>query len=334
MYQTFEGDVIIMKLARFVKELKSANISKFALSFGTVKVSTTTPMAVAFNKNLTSSLIATFFVGKTQLVYTQGVAMDYVGSVDQVYQQQSLNRVDYLDNLTLSGFSDFINGSFDLVFLQNQLEEQGITEVEHCVQIIQNLANFMEKKVNAYQQPMHTFLSHSFDDSLLEQADVSQLLVKDAGSKLIDKVVEMQMSEIGRAIAQAEYRVDALKVDAESNLYRFVSGHVYAYINVQDLKLTAIYQLIRKYPLNFRQLGLLPINDTRMQAGRTLTIDGKLGQLSIDFNDIETALSMLDQRSSLLFKLQSLHGQIIRQNQLTEITQPFDVFYQQHYQDA
>lgn len=323
-----------MKLARFVKELKSANISKLALSFGTVKISTTAPMAVAFNKNLTSSLIATFLVGKTQLVYTQGVAMDYVGSVDKVYQQQQLSRVDYLDNLTLSGFSDFINGSFDLVFLQNELEEQGIKEVDHTVKIIQNLAAFMERKVNVYQQPMHTFLSQAFDETLLALNDVSKLVVKDAGSKLIDKVVAIQMAEIASAIAQAEYRVDALKIDNESNLYRFVSGHVYAYVNVQNLKLTATYQMIRKYPLNFRKLGLLPINDTRMQAGRTLTIDGKLGQLAIDFNDVESALAVLGQRSSLLFKLQSLHGQIIRQNQLTDITDPFDVFYQRHYQEA
>ncbi len=317
----------MMDSAQFISALKTADFMDLSYSVKEFNITESEFNSSESTKNVSCSFVASFTFGNAQITLRQGLSIDYYSTDGQSYQRKELERVDYVDDIVLVGFRDIENGQFDLVFLLSQLEQQGAKDADLTYYKVKQLIDLMFKKASVDNTEIYKMLINAFDSRVLAMSDVNKLMTKESKERLIEALTSLKMSEIEPQLSEANYHVDNLSYEKSTELHQYISGDVTCRFHYQDIQFTVQYYLLRKYPAHEHGENKLCLNDTHFDPYRIIRFSNKSGELDIDLNGKEASLALLDNNSSLFYKLQSLFALIKRKNNLACITDVFDKFY-------
>ncbi len=319
-----------MNLAQFVNELQSAEPKALFYSIQDFKVLDFPPQALAIERNLSASFIASFNCGDATLSLCQGISINYYSLSEGVFQRRLVEYLDYVDNITLSGFVDVKDSSFDLVFLSSQIEQQGTENINLNYGKLKKLIDLMRNKADIKNKSIETLLLNAFDDYLLTMPDVDKLVTQEAKNRLIDAFVALKMSDIENQLANASYQVSHLQSEKRTDFYQYISADVKCSFDFHGVQISGEYYLSRKYPIHKfqqKQQEQLYFNETYFDPYKRIYFENKSAKLTIDLANKELTLKRLEGNMALFFKLQSLFALIKRKNNLPCITDIFDEFY-------
>ncbi len=318
-----------MNLAQFVNALQPAEPKSLSYSIKEFKVLDSEPKPSEIERNLSGNLLASFDFGDASITLCQGISINYYSLGERIFQRRPLEHLDYVDNITLSGFVDVENGCFDLVFLASQIEQQGTDNVDLDCYKMKMLIDLMLKKADIENDNIQKLLLDAFDDYVLAMSDVDKLVTQESKNRLIDAFVALKMSEVEGQLANASYTVSNLQTQNRTAFHQYISGDVKCSFNFHGVHISTEYYLSRKYPIHKyqKQQEQLCFNETNFDPYKRVHFENKSGELDIDLAKKELALEKLEGNSSLFFKLQSLFALIKRKNSLPCITDVFDEFY-------
>ncbi len=318
-----------MNLTQFINALQPADSKTLSYSIEEFKVLDSEPKPSEIERNLSGNLIASFEFGDATLTLCQGISINYYSLSKGVFQRRPLEHLDYVDNITLSGFVDVENGCFDLVFLSSQIEQQGTDNVDLDCYKMKMLIDLIVKKADIENEDIQKLLLDAFDDYVLAMPDVDKLVTQESKNRLMDAFVALKMSEIESQLANAVYTVNNLQTKKRTDFHQYISGDVKCTFNFHDVHISTEYYLSRKYPIHKyqKQQEQLCFNETHFDPYKRIRFENKSGELEIDLEKKELALEKLEGNSALFFKLQSLFALIKRKNSLPCITDIFDEFY-------
>ncbi len=318
-----------MNLAQFVNALQPADPKALSYSIKEFKVLDSEPRPSELERNLSGNLIASFDFGGATLTLCQGISINYYSLSKGVFKRRPLEHLDYVDNITLSGFVDVENGCFDLVFLASQLEQQGTDNVDLNCYKLKMLIDLMLKKANIENDNIQKILLDAFDDYVFAMPDVDKLVTQESKDRLIDAFVALKMSDVESQLANATYTVSNLQTKNRTDFHQYISGDVKCSFSFHGVHISTEYYLARKYPIHKyqKQQEQLCFNETHFDPYKRIYFENKSGELAIDLEKKELALEKLEGNTALFFKLQSLFALIKRKNSLPCITDIFDEFY-------
>ncbi len=318
-----------MNLAQFVNALQPADPKALSYSIKEFKVLDSEPKPSEIERNLSGDFIASFDFGDATIVLCQGISINYYSLSKGVFQRRPLEHLDYVDNITLSGFVDVENGCFDLVFLSSQLEQQGTDNVDLDCYKLKMLIDLMLKKADIENDNIQKILLDAFDDYVLAMPDVDKLVTQESKNRLIDAFVALKMSDVESQLANATYTVNNLQTQQRTDFHQYISGDVKCSFSFHGVHISTEYYLARKYPIHKyqKQKEQLCFNETHFDPYKRINFENKSGGLAIDLEKKELALEKLEGNTALFFKLQSLFALIKRKNSLPCITDIFDEFY-------
>ncbi len=318
-----------MNLTQFVNALQPADPKALSYSMKEFKMLDSEIKPSKLERNISGNLIASFEFGDATLTLSQGISINYYSLIKGIFQRRPLEHLDYVDNITLSGFVDVENGCFDLVFLASQIEQQGTDNVDLGCYKLKMLIDLMLEKADINNEDIEKFLLNTFDDYVLAMPDVNRLVTQESKNRLLNAFVALKMSDIDSQLINATYTVSNLQNKKCTDFHRYITGDVKCSFDFHGMHVISEYYLSRKYPIHKyqKQQQNLCFNETYFDPYKRIYFENKCGELAIDLAKEEQALEKLEGNMTLFFKLQSLFAFIKRKNSLPCITDIFDEFY-------
>ncbi len=318
-----------MKAERFIESLEKAESKTFSYSIKDFNITESEPDYNLKNKNVKCNFIAKFSFADTEISLCQGVSIDYYSVKQGIYERKAIEHVDYVDEITLKGFDNLENGSFDLVFLESQLEQHGVNDLDVQGKNLRQLIDLMSEKAYLKSEQINEMLLNAFDSHLLKLVDVDKLVTKESKQRLIDALIDLKMSEFEEKLDNANYQVGNLSQEERTEFHQYISGAIRCSFIFQGMRINAQYYLRRKYSIHQYGKDRMAFNETQLDPYRYIAFESKSGRIDLDLEKKDEALEVLDGNSVLYFKLHSLFALIKRRNDLPVITEKFDAFYAQ-----